>query len=565
MSNLQPHQDLRELDQLVNQLIDARLSDADADRLNALLASSTEAVARYRQLLDTHQAVCDLYPGDVFCRGLNEDEPTIQHARPLGSAHRRQRHVIAWIGLAFAGCFLGLVGYTVGEYTPSRSRDPGPPANEFIEGTMAGHAVLRQAVEVVWPEHSPAYRAGSLLPAGNLAFASGIAVIDFFCGATLVVEGPAHLEILSDWAVTVQNGRLEATIPPAAQGFVVNAVDTEIIDLGTRFALDLSGNTAQVAVLDGEILVRGKSFDDRRLRTGDAAALAADPLDPNFISHIPRLDAVEARADDSMRRRYATYRTFAETLASDPRLIAFYPAAATITDRRLVNAAATDAASDGQLIGPTEVITGRFAQASAGVSLSRPGSRVRTKIQGTFSAFTFACWARIDSLQHTYNALFLADGYENGEPHWQIRQDGRLMFSVMVDEDRELTYPRGPGRPPLRDAGFHRVYFSEPVWNTSMSGRWLHLAAVYDPQGRQVIQFLDGKEVSREEITDAFFIADLSIGAAEIGNWGQPFRDTPEFAVRNLDGAIDDMIIFDAALSEADIQNLYQQGVPDER
>lgn len=564
MSNPQPHQDFREVDDLVNQLLDQHLSDADANRLNALLASSREAVARYRQLLDTHQAICDLYPGDVFHRGLDHDEPSVQ-AGPPGSKDRRPRPVIAWIGLGIAGCVLGLLGYTIGEYTTSRRGDAGAPAAEFIEGTLAGHAVLRQAVEVAWPEHSPAYQAGSLLPAGNLAFASGIAVIDFFCGATLVVEGPARLEILSDWAVTVHDGRLEATIPAAAQGFVVNAVDTEIIDLGTRFALDLSGDAAQVAVLDGEILVRGKAFEDQLLRTGDAAALADDPLDPSFVSHIPRLDAVEARADDNRRQRFTSYRSFAETLARDPRLIAFYPAAATITGRRLVNAAATPATSDGQLIGPAEVIPGRFAQASAGVSLSRPGSRVRTKIDGTFSAFTFACWARIDSLQHTYNALFLADGYENGEPHWQIRQDGRLMFSVMVDEDRELTYPRGPGRPPLPDAGFHRVYFSEPVWNTSMSGRWLHLAAVYDPQSRQVIQFLDGQEVCREEITDAFFIADLSIGAAEIGNWGQPFRTTPEFAVRNLDGAIDEMIIFDAALSGADIQNLYRQGTPDER
>ena len=53
----------------------------------------------------------------------------------------------------------------------------------------------------------------------------------------------------------------------------------------------------------------------------------------------------------------------------------------------------------------------------------------------------------------------------------------------------------------------------------------------------------------REEIKDEFVIYALQIGAAEIGNWGQPFRKTPDFAVRNLDGVIDEMIILNAALS----------------
>ena len=75
-------------------------------------------------------------------------------------------------------------------------------------------------------------------------------------------------------------------------------------------------------------------------------------------------------------------------------------------------------------------------------------------------------------------------------------------------------------------------------------------------------QYIDGLEVSHEVITDAYFIDDLRIGAAEIGNWGQPFRKTPDFAVRNLDGVIDEMIIFDAALSAAEIISLHEQGTP---
>ena len=107
----------------------------------------------------------------------------------------------------------------------------------------------------------------------------------------------------------------------------------------------------------------------------------------------------------------------------------------------------------------------------------RPGSRVRVNIPGEFQAFTFMCWVRIDSLDRWYNALFMGDGYETGEPHWQIRDDGKLMLSVMIDDSR--PHPKWPKN------RFHEVYLSEPIWDLSMSGQWMHLASVFDPMGRE--------------------------------------------------------------------------------
>ena len=34
----------------------------------------------------------------------------------------------------------------------------------------------------------------------------------------------------------------------------------------------------------------------------------------------------------------------------------------------------------------------------------------------------------------------MSDGYETGELHWQIRNDGRLMFSVMVDDTQGIRH-----------------------------------------------------------------------------------------------------------------------------
>jgi len=582
-----------ELDLLVDRVIEQMLDQADVRRLNELLQTSLEAVRRYNQSIDTHRALCEIFPTGMLEETLlREAESQVPGTLLLAGSSSASRQVASsrLTLLAVALTVMGLVSgisYTIGR------RDSQPPTNPLAdnsqgtgvlsatsadrsghsdnppdtaavpaEATLTGHGILRQTLDIVWPDGQPPRPAGSLLQPGELRFESGVAVLDFFSGATLVVAGPARLEVVSDWVVTVHQGRLEATVPPAAQGFVVKAAGAEIIDLGTRFALDISPDRAQVAVLDGEIMLRTKQAADDRLVTGDKKTLRAGPVQPGFINAIPRLEDIDSRGASRIRSLFERAGRFIHELAADPRLIACFSTLAEIDDRRVRNLATTGYASDAQLIGPVEIVPGRFPGRSSGLHFSRPGSRVRVKIDGSFTAYTFACWAKINSLRHTYNALFLADGYENGEPHWQIRNDGRLMFSVMVDDRRAAGTKRSPTGSPSETRRFHRVYFTEPVWESSMIGRWVHIAAVYDPASRLVTQYIDGLEVSHEVITDAYFIDDLRIGAAEIGNWGQPFRKTPDFAVRNLDGVIDEMIIFDAALSAAEIFSLYEQGTP---
>ena len=579
---MQDNPDSVELDRLIHRSIDESLSQSNAQKLNSLLEGSTEARQRYNEIHEIHTALCEVFPSKKLrdsaspqTQAASEPSRVVAH-----SSSRQQSKIVPKLQLASAlsMCLLiGMTGYMIGKNgsevhvaTPNLTRTDTTPIPENtpakkttwggVESTLTGHAVLRKTIDVKWPNDEQRVIDGSLLPPGGFAFSSGIAVIDFFCGATLVVEGPAQLDVISDWAVSVKNGRIEATVPPAAQGFIVNAAGTDIIDLGTRFALDMSEGKALVAVIDGEVLLRGNQFDNDLLQAGEQTSLDREGVDSDLLSRIPQLDAIEQQSTDDQKKQYAAYRHFMKELAADPRLIALFPAEKDFTGRRYPNIAETNYASAGQLLGSVETVSGRFEKESVGVLMSRPGSRIRTKINGTFSAYTFSCWAKINSLKHEYNALFLSDGYENGEPHWQIRHDGKLMFSVMVDDSQKLFYSTGPTSPPIQDKGLHHVYFSESFWTPSMTAQWVHIAAVYDPASRSVTQYVNGTVSCREEIKDEFVIHALQIGAAEIGNWGQPFRKSPDFAVRNLDGVIDEMIILNAALSSDEIHDIYVIG-----
>jgi len=556
-------------EQLMSEWLDGRIDQQASDQLQQRLRESSDDRQAFIAMTQVDAGLRELV--DRGDGGNDRAEPT-----PLGgpavfasfSATNIKQN--AWMRMATAAAVLLMVGaaaYWLGNGSrvgqtaslgPEQSTDD-LYTNSQGEATIAGYATLRRAAGVRWADGAKAFREGDVLPAGELVFDEGLAEIDLFCGAGIVVEGPARLNLVSDWVVRLDQGRLRANVPPAARGFVVKTDDADIVDLGTEFALDVRDEHVRVEVIDGEVELRGGQFDGSLLTTGEGLSLKGQQQSGAPLDAMLSDDAFGKQHADAQAQRFAQWLQTSEQLRSDDRLLAYYPIAAngrSLNGRSVLNTAVTGEDLDGRLVGSVTRREGRFGPSSEAIAFERPGSRVRVRIDGTFEAYSFACWVRIDSLKNRYNALLMGDGYENGEPHWQIRNDGKMMFSVMVD-DRE-----DPTRDNVTLGRLHRVYITEPIWDVSKSGRWMHLAAVYDPASRRIRQYANGELVSEQEIEDKYHIGELRIGPAEIGNWGQPFRKTPWFAVRNFDGSIDEMAIFSAALSHREVHDLYEAGKP---
>ncbi|TWT91703.1 LamG-like jellyroll fold domain-containing protein [Neorhodopirellula pilleata] len=562
--NTQPNDSI---DPLVSAMLDGHLSGEQRVALNQRLQESPDAVNRYHELLDNHEALCSIYPGEVYAESL--DDEFVSRSVSDGPSHRPE----TWFGpslkrmvmlLAIAASLLmtvGLAGYIVGNDRGKDRNSEAAVVGRQVEQTIAGHAMLRHSVALQWTTGAKSYRDGDVLPGGKLQIESGIAEIDFFCGATLTIEGPAVLDVQSDWSVKVASGRLRANVPPAARGFIVQTSEAEIIDLGTEFALDVGAESSRVEVIDGEVALRGGVHDGVHLTTGQHQWLGQQRA-ASGGDKISGFADLESRREDAEAERFSKWQAFSQKHQRDKRLIAYYKIADMPPGRTVPNAALSGVGKEATLVGPVQRSTGRFGQPSTGLEFDRIGARARTRIDGEFKAFTFSTWVRIDSLDHVYNALFMSDGYETGELHWQIRDDGSLMFSVMIDDTQEMHHFSERDGSLVKAAGLAKVYYTPPVWDISKSGRWFHLVAVYDPAGHRVTQYVNGELVSNEPINDKFTIENLKIGPAEIGNWGQPFRKTPWFSVRNLNGTIDEMTIYNAALEQDEIHNLYEQGKP---
>jgi len=481
----------------------------------------------------------------------NEATPTNVVALPTTATSRFFPIAIA-AGVAF---LLGLALMHFGGRSGAVEQSAKPVVDEpAVEPSANGFAVIENLVDAKWALGETERRRGDSLGDEIFRLRSGVAEIQFFSGATMVIQGPAEIALESAWEASCRDGLVRMRVPPAARGFKLNGPDTEIIDLGTEFGFEVRGGKAHVEVIDGEISMRHRNADERIVEKGAAWKLPRDGVAARVKAGqvaFPDMGSFDLETQTRQRKDFERWQIHSKAFARDRRVIAYYT-----FDRAKPTAVIASLAEprssefDGAVV-LAETAAGRWPGMKQALEFRRPGSRVRVRIPGEFEAFTFAVWVRIDSLDRRYNALFMGDGYETGEPHWQIRDDGKLMLSVMVDHTR--PNPKMP-----EDAGFHRVYYSPSIWDKSMSGQWMHLVSVFDPERRQVSHYVNGERVSRAEIAADYFIRTLRIGNGEIGNWGQPFRETPWFAIRNLNGRIDELAILNAALTDAEIRELHE-------
>ena len=367
--------------------------------------------------------------------------------------------------------------------------------------------------------------------------------------------------MLSDWRVELVFGKCRVEVPDVAQGFVVEAADAEIVDLGTEFVVESNEWSTRVAVVDGEVLIHSEgSPNEVRLTTGQSSTLAGDA-----VSLDPKLFATRATLTDQVRasalQRYESWKSSVKRVSDDARVIAHFPIGLTSDpSRKRQQYGPMEVASDAVLIGNVRSVVNRFGVPNSGLNFSHPASRMRFRIGGEYEAITMACWVRIDALAQPFNSLAMTDSYDPGEPHWQISQDGRLMLSVMAGGEEDSPANHADTDWVVWKHPWHRVYHSPAIWDMSQSGRWMHLASVYDIPEKQVRHYRDGELISRHRISPKHLVPAVRFGNMELGNWGQPYRRNARFAVRNLHGAIDEFIAFGTALEDREIRRLFESG-----
>lgn len=518
-----------QFDELVGALREDSLTEKQSAQLQSMLESQSGARRRFAESMHLTAMLGD---------GVKFDEPKVtksESASEVKTDSRRFR-AIASILLTTSAAILAFMLW------------PRPQVGENdlqVELLDEGVAVVTQSYDTQWAGETQ-LQIGSSVSPGKVELQSGLIQLEFYRGAVVVVEGPAELEFVNADRLICRRGRLRAHVPPQAEGFEVVSPKVELVDLGTEFGMDVADDgSASVHVFDGKVELyesgMERSAETRREFTeSESASVSADgEIVQSNKNTVDFVSSTELHQLSSKRNseRLQQWKADRQSLIDDPQVVLHYSFEKESTSGRLLRSHASESGQlDGAIIG-CRWTDGRWLGKDA-LEFKHPGDRVRLQIPDDFDSLTYSAWVRIDGLDRPFIALMLTNGYDVGEPHWQLRDDGRLLLGIQTP-------------------GGHVAYDSKPVLNIKHLGRWTHLATVYDSESAQVSHYINGKSVGESSITTDRF--KLRFGETEIGNWGTPVKYSPQ-KIRNFNGQIDEFTLFSKALTAKQIQSIYTSG-----
>jgi len=523
-----PRDPTSELDQLLMALVDGELSPVQQQHLSALLHDDPALQAKYRDYLLL----------DAMLR-WEQPEPAVTTPAPAKSVSK----VGKWMGLAVAVAAGLVVAFGIWTLRPQGNHAPKEIA--AVEPTDSSVALLVQAPGAVWESSEPP-RIGVPLAPGRLQLKSGYAHIQFYSGATVILEGPADFWLTSRTAAYCASGKLRANVPPHAEGFRIGTPTVDVVDRGTEFGLRVDkDDKAEVHVFQGKVEMYGPNDAEQapphtELKTGQGVRLDGSAEAKSIASDtaaFPTAEAVSAQSREALRKRRDEWTATMAQLRQDPALRVQYTFEPDVTLRNDVRG--DQRPHDGTIVGCTWG-TGRWF-GKQGLEFKRVSDRVRLQVPGELESLSLAAWVRVERLPNLNNALLLADGWEPGGVHWQIGEAGKLVLGIQ-------------GKPKGKGANYHAF----GIFTPERFGQWTHLAVVYDRDAGQVTHYVDGQPVSQ---TPVEFDIPLRIEKAELGNWNIASHRNNN-PVRHLTGCMDEFLLFSRALTDGEIGRIYTAGRP---
>ncbi len=223
-------------------------------------------------------------------------------------------------------------------------------------------ATLIEAEDCKWAGSDLPTAQGARLGPGTLALVEGMATLEFESGATVTLEAPTTLEILSKMRCRLIEGSVVADVPEPAHGFTIDTPSLEVIDLGTRFGVTASAfGDSHVFVFEGEVEVARENRENQLLTTGKALHHGSDPpLEGHEIAR----ETAKIEAEDGWMAVPTSYgqgkdayvrRSYSKSTGQEPLLMVKHTELAAGNERRAfltfdLSSAATSAVQSAELV-----------------------------------------------------------------------------------------------------------------------------------------------------------------------------------------------------------------------
>lgn len=574
--------DQEQIDQLISHYLNETLSADGHQQLANWITASAENAKFFSTEVYVQSAIQDQFTAEVkansFHIAMHSDTDAFDDQGKRFLLKLEALCVSKWSSIAAAFALLLIIGFW---------QIAGWGSNEHQIARITG------GIDLVWAEVDGEETTGIWLGKRQYHLEQGIARIAFPNGAIAVLDaslnsagtirptaslvspqsadinnmtqlssGAVIFDLIDEQTIQLHAGRVVVICPDErSQGFAVRTPMGDIIDLGTEFAVSVNQKEGQIlaGVLEGEVAIRTSqnSADSQQvLKAGEAILSSVDDetwtnfaFDPSIRKQFIRPSVFHLKHHLANLRNTAPGH-FRQSLIDDQSLLFWSDMHPVTRGSGIANYAQLSHA----LIGSSsqndslKTRTGRAGGENAIEFLSR-GDHLSVDLSRadqspeSIDQLTFAAWIKLDPEDVSadpmrHRGLVMTSGWGRpGQVHWQIKDsDFRISIFDQGDEVDE-RYP-APARA-LQD------------------GEWHHIASVIDQQRGVVTHYLDGEllVVQPMALNPLESRPALRLDNLTIGGWLPPVERLEED--RNLNGAIDELMIWNRALTTEEIERLY--------
>lgn len=358
------------------------------------------------------------------------------------------------------------------------------------------------------------------IPKGAYELTQGLLNLQFGGDVMVYVESPARFDAVSDDRIVLHGGRLSARVPPEGIGFTVETPEAEVVDFGTEFSVDVEGGASEVHVFDGLVRVHPGASNQRDtsrpvdLQASQAVRITDGTAEPEDISI----------ATDRFIRNFDESRLIYFRAAK--RLSPLVHYRMPIRDHGLVSSppeySGVVLTGDGKR--PPHA-RGVFVGGSlrVGVDSTGRGGRVDSPPALSTGRFTLAVFVYLEAPAH--NAVVTANLHDGQGNFGLSLKDNGTLQAVVRNRTGEVSSVTGDSRLPLKT--------------------WRHVVVTVD--GKQLQLYEDGKLAASEPCNE------LAVSDSDTVWFG-----TDAKATQVWDGRIDEVALFDRALTSEEIAGLYR-------
>ncbi len=447
--------------------------------------------------------------------------------------------------------------------TPRQSYQHEPEQEKIVS-----IARITGMVDCVWANTDDAPFHDRVVLGTKYMLKSGLMEITYYTGAKVILQGPCTYEVESPVGGYLSLGKLTARVesrsrlpsgtlptdsntsksrPADGTYFSVRTPTAVVTDLGTEFGVEVaksgdtvshvfvgkirvksvnwvSGNNGREVVLGVNESVRvEKSVADH---TETPLVIRRGECKPGEYVRVEQMAAKVKEVQERPLKAFRQWQAFSKNLRNRDDLLAYYDFQRDADDPRgengcqiMRNRAKTGPKFDGLVWGTLRMgmAQGR-CQGKQALQFDNQDDGVVINIPAC-KQLTLAAWINLDEVPTESSSLVMSDNVPPGMCHWQIGPGAEI---------------GGPSSPAL------------------IRGQWLFVAVAYDCVVGTAEFYFNGEPCGDMSLNGRLPPM-MAIGHATIGAWNHENRNE-----RVLPGRMDELMIFQSALSASEIRRLYK-------